>query len=157
MNRPDPPVLEFDDIRLDLAGRRLLRGGILQRLDPAAFAVLCLLARSPGQVFSPDEIAEEAWGQRLVPPGALIRTISLLRHALGDDAEHPRYLHTVHGYGYRFDRPALTTDTPASLDPPTDDETGPDRPLQRTGDRGDASSSRPWTPRVVVMARDFSR
>lgn len=158
MNRPDPPVLEFDDIRLDLAGQRLLRGGVPQRLDPAAFAVLCLLARSPGQVFSPDEIVEEAWGQRLVPPGMLVRTIALLRHALGDDAAHPRYLHTVHGYGYRFDRPSpRVADAPAPLDAQADDEGGADGPLQRMGAGAEPSAPRAWAARRARMAHDFSR
>ncbi|HEY0505934.1 MAG TPA: winged helix-turn-helix domain-containing protein, partial [Lysobacter sp.] len=104
MSCPDPPVLAFDDITLDLAGRRLLRAGEVQPLEPKAFAVLCLLARAPGQVFSRDEILDAVWGHRHVTPGVLNRIITLLRHALGEDAQHPRYLHTVHGYGYRFDR-----------------------------------------------------
>lgn len=138
---PDPPVLDFDDISLDLAGRRLLRAGQVQPLEPKAFAVLCLLARSPGQVFSRDEILDAVWGHRHVTPGVLNRIITLLRHALGEDAQHPRYLHTVHGYGYRFDRPVAAavaaTDAPADAAtgrPVADDTPGPAAPDPRGGD-----------------------
>ncbi|WP_342316495.1 winged helix-turn-helix domain-containing protein [Lysobacter sp. FW306-1B-D06B] len=123
-------MLEFDDITLDLAGRRLLRAGELQPLEPKAFAVLCLLARAPGQVFSRDEILDAVWGHRHITPGVLNRIITLLRHALGEDAHHPRYLHTVHGYGYRFDRP-LAAATPTA--PVRDD------PAEATADSADAS------------------
>lgn len=105
MSRPVPPVLRFDDIVLDLPGRRLLRAGQPQPLEPKAFAVLELLAGSPGQVFCRDEILDEVWGHRHVTPGVLNRVITLIRHALGEDAHKSRYLHTVHGYGYRFDLP----------------------------------------------------
>lgn len=105
MTCPDPPLLAFDDITIDLNGRRLLRAGEEQPLDPRAFAVLCLLARSPGQVFSPEEILDEVWGHRRVPPGAVGQIVGVLRAALGDDVHQPRYLHAVRGYGYRFDRP----------------------------------------------------
>jgi TolB-like protein/DNA-binding winged helix-turn-helix (wHTH) protein len=99
-------VLRFDDIVLDLPGRRLLRAGEPQPLEPKAFAVLELLAGSPGQVFCRDEILDAVWGHRHVTPGVLNRVITLVRHALGEDAHSSRYLHTVHGYGYRFDLPA---------------------------------------------------
>lgn len=107
MSFPDPAVLAFDDVALDLPGRRLLRAGREQPLGSRAFAVLCLLARAPGQVFSPDEILDAVWGRNAVAPGTLHRSIARLRRALGEDVHHPRYLHTVPGYGYRFDRPPL--------------------------------------------------
>lgn len=105
MTCPDPPLLAFDDITLDLNGRRLLRAGEEQPLDARAFSVLCLLARSPGQVFSPEEILDEVWGHHDLPAGALGQIVTVLRQALGDDARDPRYLHALPGYGYRFDRP----------------------------------------------------
>jgi TolB-like protein/DNA-binding winged helix-turn-helix (wHTH) protein len=120
MTCPDPPVLAFDDIALDLAGRRLLRAGEFQPLEPKAFAVLCLLARSPGQVFSREEILDAVWGHRNVTPGVLNRVITLIRHALGEDAHEPRYLHTVHGYGYRFDRPQAPAGATTTAQAPTD-------------------------------------
>lgn len=134
MNLPDPPVLAFDDITVDLPGRRLLRAGREQPLEPKAFAVLCLLARAPGQVFSRDEILDAVWGHRHVTPGVLNRIITLLRHALGEDAHHPRYLHTVHGYGYRFDRPPLresAVDLAAALEAAGP---APDPPRRRASD-----------------------
>lgn len=105
MPQPVPDNLAFDDVVIDFAGRRLLRGGGEQNLEPKAFAVLELLVSSPGRVFTRDEILDAVWGHRHVTQSVLNRIMSLLRQALGEDAQHPRLLHTVHGVGYRFDLP----------------------------------------------------
>lgn len=114
MDSPDPTRLSFDDVVIDLAGRRLLRGGVEQPLEPKAFGVLALLAASPGRAFARDDILDAVWGHRHVTPGVLNRVMTLLRHALGEDAQHPRYLHTVHGVGYRMDLPG---DVPPATEP----------------------------------------
>jgi TolB-like protein/DNA-binding winged helix-turn-helix (wHTH) protein len=106
MPQPDPHKLAFDDLVIDFAGRRLSRDGREQALEPKAVAVLALLAGSPGQVFTRDQILDAVWGHRHVTQSVLNRIMSLLRQALGEDAQHPRRLHTVYGIGYRFDLPA---------------------------------------------------
>lgn len=95
--------LRFDGVEIDLAGHRLRRDGVEQPLEPKAFAVLLLLAAQPGRAFERDEILDAVWGHTHITPGTLNRIITLLRHALGESADAPRYLHTVHGVGYRFD------------------------------------------------------
>ena len=105
MDQPDPTRLAFDDVTIDFAGRRLLRNGEAVALEPKAFDVLALLAGNPGRAFGRDEILDAVWSHRHVTPGVLNRIITLLRHALGEDAHSPRYLHTLHGMGYRFDLP----------------------------------------------------
>jgi TolB-like protein/DNA-binding winged helix-turn-helix (wHTH) protein/tetratricopeptide (TPR) repeat protein len=97
----------FDQIEIDLAGHRLFVAGLEMPLEPKAFAVLALLARSPGNAFTRDEILDAVWGHRHVTPGVLNRVMTLLRQALGESAEHAQYLHTLHGVGYRFDAKTL--------------------------------------------------
>lgn len=106
MSQSEPARLAFDDVVIDVAARRVLRGGVEQALEPKAFAVLVLLAASPGRVFSRDEIHDAVWGHRHLTPGVLNRVMTLVRQALGEDAQQPRRLRTVHGAGYRFDLPA---------------------------------------------------
>lgn len=110
MQQPVPSSLAFDDVVIDFVGRRLLRAGSEQSLEPKAFAVLALLAGAPGRAFTRDEILDAVWGHRHVTQGVLNRVMSLLRQALGEDAQHPRVLHTVYGVGYRFDLPKPAAD-----------------------------------------------
>lgn len=105
MVQPDPTRVAFDDVVVDLDGRRLFRAGVPQTLEPKAFGVLALLVQAPGRVFTRDEIMDAVWGHRHVTPGVLNRVVTLLRHALGEDAQGARYLHTLHGVGYRLDLP----------------------------------------------------
>jgi len=135
MDPHDPKPLAFDDVAIDFAGRRLLRAGIEQPLEPKAFGVLALLARTPGRVFTRDEILDAVWGHRHVTPGVLNRVMTLLRHALGEDAQGARCLHTVHGVGYRFDLPeaarATSTNATPGLEPEADSAMPAEPPPRR--------------------------
>ena len=153
MPLPEAASLAFEDVVIDFAGRRLLRGGLEQPLEPKAFAVLSLLARAPGQVFTRDDILDAVWGHRHVTPGVLNRVVTLLRHALGEDAQHPHLLHTLHGTGYRFDLP--TQDAAAYSPPPQEERRAqPERRLvgEDTEAIRPASSKRHlWVISLVVL------
>jgi len=142
MDPRTPPLLAFDEFAIDFAGHRLLRDGVEQPLEPKAFGVLALLAGSPGQVFARDEILDAVWGHRHVTPGVLNRVMTLLRHALGEDAQGARYLHTVHGVGYRFDLPeaAMAAATPsAQTIEPRAESVVAQPPMRRASDKQRAS------------------
>jgi TolB-like protein/DNA-binding winged helix-turn-helix (wHTH) protein len=98
-------VVSFDRIEIDLDAHRLRRDGVDQPLEPRAFAVLALLVGAAGRVLERDQILDAVWGHAHVTPGTLNRIITLLRQALGESANQPRYLHTVYGVGYRFEIP----------------------------------------------------
>lgn len=93
----------FDAVEIDLDGRRVSVGGREVALEPKAFDVLALLVQAPGKAFSRDELLDTVWGHRHVTPGVLNRAVTLVRHALGENAGSTRYIHTLHGVGYRFD------------------------------------------------------
>lgn len=154
MTSPQPANLAFDDVVIDFAGRRLLRGGTEQPLEPKAFAVLSLLAGAPGQVFARDDILDAVWGHRHVTPGVLNRVVTLLRHALGEDAQHPRLLHTLHGTGYRFDLPAQ--EATATSAPPPERRAQPDRRNPELDDAiaipAPGSKRRRWLISLFVLA-----
>ncbi len=109
-------LIRFDVIEIDLDGHRLRVDGAVVPLEPKAFAVLSLLAQHPGQVLTRDQILDAVWGHTHVTPSVLNRIITLLRHALGESGGTHRYLHTVHGVGYRFDLPAAPAVTSATMD-----------------------------------------
>jgi TolB-like protein/DNA-binding winged helix-turn-helix (wHTH) protein len=147
MTLPEPTRLAFDDVVIDFAGRRLLRAGAEQALEPKAFGVLALLAQAPGRVFARDEILDAVWGHRHVTPGVLNRVMTLLRHALGEDAQGARYLHTVHGVGYRFDLPGPVPGIPMQSTHEPETSPVPTRaPLRRADDRPRAF------PRIVLWS-----
>lgn len=157
MERSTPAQLAFDETAIDFAGRRLWRDGVEQPLEPKAFAVLALLAGRPGRVFTRDEILDAVWGHRNITPGVLNRVMTLLRHALGEDAQAARYLHTVHGVGYRFDLPAAP-DAPAPATEASAPHTPTTPPLlpvtgRRASDRHSVPRAALWLlPLLAVLA-----
>ncbi|HEV7489485.1 MAG TPA: winged helix-turn-helix domain-containing protein, partial [Rhodanobacteraceae bacterium] len=116
-------IYECGDLCVDPANRRLTRGGSELPLEPKAFAVLLVLIARAGDLVTRDELLDAVWGHRHTTPATLNRAMALLRRAFGDDAERPRFLHTVHGSGYRFigavERVAVPrADLPAHFGPP---------------------------------------
>ncbi|MBF6022906.1 tetratricopeptide repeat protein [Lysobacter niastensis] len=99
---PTSEIYRFDDIVVDTAAHTVLRAGQPQTIEPKAFAVLLVLLRRHGELVPRDELLDAVWGHRHVTPGVLTRVIAQLRHVLGDDSQHPRYIQTQHALGYRF-------------------------------------------------------
>jgi DNA-binding winged helix-turn-helix (wHTH) protein/Flp pilus assembly protein TadD len=115
-------VLQFGDVRVDIAAHRLLRTGKERLIEPKAYAVLVHLLSRPGQLVAKEELLDLVWGHRQVTPGVLTRLIGQIRHAIGDDAESPRYIQTVHKLGYCFIGQLYPVGEPAAVLP---EATGP--------------------------------
>ena len=98
----DDVIYECGELRVDPANRRLTRGAIEIALEPKAFAVLLVLLARADELVTRDELLDAVWGHRYVTPATLNRVMVLLRRAFDDDPDHPRFIETVHGAGYRF-------------------------------------------------------
>lgn len=94
--------LVFDNYVFDGEERVLLRSGEPVHLSPKAFALLELLSEVRPRVLSKKEIVDRLWPDTFVADGSLSNLVLELRQALGDEARQPRYVRTVHGFGYSF-------------------------------------------------------
>ena len=94
-------------LEIDVAAREARLDGELLELSPKEFDLLRVLAERSGQVVSKRELMAEVWRE---PYGGSERTIdvhlSWLRQKLGETAQDPRYLHTVHGVGVKLVDPS---------------------------------------------------
>src|SRR5262249_14782003 len=91
---------------LDPSDGTIASDGRVARLEPRVMAVLLFLVERQGTVVTHDDLLRGVWHDTHVAPGALARSISILRRALGDDAREPTYIETVPKRGYRFVGPA---------------------------------------------------
>ena len=71
-------------------------------LHPHAMEVLLYLAGHPGELVSRDQIMAAVWGRHPVSQETLTRSITEIRHALGDDAHQPTFIQTIPRQGYRL-------------------------------------------------------
>ncbi len=97
-----PLQFAFGDIHVDAVAHTVRKGDVAFTLEPKAFGVLLQFLAHPGELLTRDQLLDVIWGHRHVTPGVLNRVIANLRRALGDDIHEPRYIATVHGFGYRF-------------------------------------------------------
>jgi len=96
------PVNRFD-LMVDPARRRVVKDSDEVPLTPLEFEILLTLARSPGVVFSRDQLMDRVWGYRDYAGGRVVDShVARIRRKLGDEAGEPRYIRTVHGVGYAF-------------------------------------------------------
>ena len=73
-------------------------------LTPIEFAILHLLIRHPGRVYSSEQIYEQVWNETaLGAAGAVSVHIRHLRQKLEIDPSEPRYLKVVWGLGYKLE------------------------------------------------------
>jgi TolB-like protein/DNA-binding winged helix-turn-helix (wHTH) protein/tetratricopeptide (TPR) repeat protein len=107
--RVQAPIRFGKDFELDVAGRRLSRGGHRLKLERIPLEILVLLLDQCGEVVTRDEIVAKVWGEKvfLDTDNSIRGAIRKLRQVLKDDAETPRFIQTVTGQGYRFIAPII--------------------------------------------------
>ena len=98
------PVVTFGDVEVDLRAHRAFKRGREVALTPTEFGIIELLVRKPGAVITRDEFLDTLWGEETyVTPRVVDTHMAALRRKLEDDPNHPVYLHSVRGIGYRLD------------------------------------------------------
>ena len=95
-------ILRFGEWVLDVDARQLRRGRDPVHVSPKAFQLLRLLVERRPRAISKTELHTAIWPATFVSDGSLAQLASEVRAAIGDDAHEPRFLRTVHGYGYAF-------------------------------------------------------
>src|ERR1700688_4609198 len=95
--------LKFGVFEADLRAGELTKQGKRLSLQEQPFRLLALLLEKPGELVTREELQRRLWPQTTVDfDHGLNKAISKIRDALGDSAEHPRFIETVARRGYRF-------------------------------------------------------
>lgn len=95
------------EIKIDKENQVVMLRGQKLRLRGIGYKILCLLAERPGQLYSQQDIIEQAFDEPYRPndeyqQNRLYVGISRLRKVIGDDAENPGILLNEPGGGYRL-------------------------------------------------------
>jgi DNA-binding winged helix-turn-helix (wHTH) protein len=95
--------VQFADFVIDSANRQLTRAGRVVPLTPKAFDVLRLLLAERPNLVTKSVLLDRVWPETAdVGDANLTVTVADLRRALGDEPRKPRFIRTVHGFGYSF-------------------------------------------------------
>jgi DNA-binding response OmpR family regulator len=93
------PLVEVDDLSVDLAARAVRVAGRPVELTTKEFDVLAVLARRVGTAVSRQQILDEVWGDAYL---AVSRSLDVHMAALRAKLARPDLLRTIRGYGYRL-------------------------------------------------------
>ena len=97
------PTIEADGLVIDLAAHAVSLDGEEVHLTPLEFALLRALAVNRGLLMTHRKLLSEVWGPEYADATPLLRThIANLRRKLAGGSDHPRFIRTDAGIGYRF-------------------------------------------------------
>jgi two-component system, OmpR family, phosphate regulon response regulator PhoB len=98
--------LNFGELRIDLTTREVERAGEVIDLTAMEFNLLAFLASSPRQVFSRQQLLQNVWASssEWQDEATVTEHIRRVRRKIEVDPDHPRWITTVRGVGYRFER-----------------------------------------------------
>jgi TolB-like protein/Flp pilus assembly protein TadD len=101
---PNSQRIVFDRFEADLLSGELRKDGRRVRLQAQPFQLLALLLEHPGEVVTREEVCRNLWKSDTFVDfdHSLGTAINKIREALGDSADHPRFVETLPRRGYRF-------------------------------------------------------
>ena len=135
-------VVRFGEFDFDPLTRQLRRRGEEIHLSPKAFELLQTLISERPRAMSKAALQARLWPDSFVSEANLPGLVKEIRRALNDDPREPRFVRTLHGFGYAF-----------AADPDTGPEGRAERSAERTfwivGDRQIRLS-----PGASILGRD---
>ena len=78
--------------------------GEIVKVTPMEFKILQLLMRSPGRVFSADEIYERVWNEEAISTDTVMVHVRHIREKIEINPKEPKYLKVVWGIGYKIEK-----------------------------------------------------
>ena len=97
--------LDFDGLQIDLENRSVTTSNGTFELPPKEFDLLLYCAKHQGKILTKQQIYEEVWGEEyFYDDSNIMAIISRLRKKLEVNPSSPKYIQTVKGIGYRFNK-----------------------------------------------------
>ena len=96
--------LAFGPFELNVSTGELSKSGVRVRLSGQPMEILTILLAHAGEIVTREQLREHVWSEGTFVDfdGGLNAAMAKLRRALEDSAQHPRYIETIPGRGYRF-------------------------------------------------------
>ena len=97
-------VYRIGGIELNEDTKEVLVDGEPVKMTPMEFKILALLMRSPGRVFSAEEIYERVWNERAINTDTVMVHVRKIREKIEYNPKEPKYLKVVWGVGYKNEK-----------------------------------------------------
>lgn len=98
-------LFNFGDLTIDFPGHEVTVKGKPANLSGKEFELLKILIHHSGQVLSREQLLNQVWGSDFYGGDRTVDVhIRWLREKIEDDPGDPKYILTVRGVGYKFNR-----------------------------------------------------
>jgi DNA-binding response OmpR family regulator len=102
-SKPDKQALKLGRIEVDFERRHVRVDGEVADLTNREFEIVLYLAQNLGRAISRESLFEAVWGYEMeFNSNSLDVLIYRIRKKLEEDPNHPQYLQTLRGYGYKL-------------------------------------------------------
>jgi len=108
-----PLHLDYGELKIDLAQRRVQFRGEYIELTPQEFSLLYVLAQAEGTPLSRADLLRRAWPEEIDNPRTIDTHVLSLRKKIETDPRQPNLIQTVRNVGYRFNLEMLAQMTSA--------------------------------------------
>ena len=97
--------LDFDGLKIDIENRSIDTVNGIFELPPKEFDILLFCAKNQGKILTKQQIYEEVWGEKyFYDDSNIMAIISRLRKKIEENPGSPKYIQTIKGIGYRFNK-----------------------------------------------------
>jgi len=119
------PSYQVDDLTIDVGRRSVSRGGFEIPLPALSFDLLLALVHAAPNLLTYDQLMAQVWSGVVVNSETITQRVKLVRDALDDDPQSPRYIAGVRGRGYRLIPRAVPLTDTANEPPPGEPANAP--------------------------------
>ena len=96
-------VIKSGPFKLNLRAREVLKNGIKIELTQIEYAIVKLFMENSGKALAREEILDAVWGKGYFGELKIVDVnVRRLRLKIEDDAQEPKYISTVWGFGYKW-------------------------------------------------------
>lgn len=98
-------IIEIGDLKLDLKSYKLTKDNKEVKLTCTEIKIIELFMTNPNKVFTKKNLFESVWNETYIAEdNAIMVHISKIRDKIEDDSKNPKYIKTIRGIGYKFER-----------------------------------------------------
>lgn len=105
-SREEEHLIAFSGLVLNMDTHECTLNEKKLSLTPTEFSILWVLCSNRGRVVSSEELFNEVWGDKYFTNSnnTVMVHIRHIREKMNDNAEHPKYIKTVWGVGYKIEK-----------------------------------------------------
>lgn len=98
-------IIEIGDLKLDFEGCKLTKNNKEIKLTSTEFKIIELFMKNPNKVFTKKNLFESIWDEMYIAEdNAIMVQISKIRDKIENNTKDPKYIKTIRGVGYKFEK-----------------------------------------------------